>query len=179
MGMKRVFAFVLVGLGVLSIALGLLFLVGAAGKPSRYAVSGVALVVGAVAAAVGVALHRRADTESPLQLRAEILDLARRKNGEISRADVAAALGARMPGAEPVLEELQRTGVCKPTDRDGQSYFLFASLQPRLLIRKCRFCTYEAPLGDDRKVCPNCGGALDTTRAARSVSGNDDYGMDG
>ena len=179
MGMRRVVGFVMVGLGVLLVALGLLFLVGAAGKTSRYVVAGTGLVVGAVSAAIGVALHRRADTESPLQLRAEILDLARRKNGEFSRADIAAALGARMPRAEPVLEELQRTGVCKPTDRDGQSYFVFASLQPRLVIRKCRFCTYEAPLGDGRAVCPNCGGALDTTRATRSVSGNDEYGMDG
>ncbi|MBI5160772.1 MAG: hypothetical protein HY996_05075 [Micrococcales bacterium] len=176
--MKRGLAFALVGVGVLLVALGLLFLVGAAGQTSRLVVAGAGLVVGAACAAIGVAMHRRADAESPETLRAAILDLARQKNGEVSRADVAAALGARMPKAEPVLDELVRNGVCKATDRDGHPYLVFESMQPRLVIKKCRFCTYEAPLGDDRATCPNCGGALDTVRTARSVSGGDAYGMD-
>ena len=35
------------------------------------------------------------------------------------------------------------------------------------------------PMAADRDKCPNCGGALDTVRAARSASADDEYGMDG
>lgn len=178
MGMRRGLGFVLVGLGVVLVAVGLLFLVGAAGRTSRYVVAGAGLGLGALCTALGVRAHRRADAESPKRLRADLLALARREDGEVSRADVTAALGARGAGAEAVLEALVQDGTCKVTERDGQRYYVFASLQPRLVIRRCRFCSYEAPLGEERATCPHCGGALDTVRAPRAASSGDTYGMD-
>lgn len=177
--MKRLGAMVLIGLGVLLVALGLLFIVGAAGKASRFAVAAAGLAVGAIAIVAGVVVHRRADRETPDRIASEILELARRKNGEVSWADVAATLGQRVSLAEPVIDELVRRGTCKRTDREGQRFLVFDGLQPRLIIRRCKYCKTEAPIGDAREQCANCGGPLETVREARGASAGDLYGMDG
>lgn len=124
-------------------------------------------------------LHRRADRETPDRIANEILELARQRDGELSWSDVAAALGPRTNLAEPVVDELVRRGNCKRTDREGKRFLVFDGLQPRLMIRRCKFCKTEAPIGDPREQCSNCGGPLETVRQARGASRSDLYGMDG
>lgn len=156
--------------GVIVIAFGLLFLVGASGQVRRVAIGCVGLGLGGLAVGVGVRNYKRADLWSPEQVRAEILDSARRKNGELALGDIEARLGRRFRVAGPVLEHMQLEGVASLGHEEGERYFVFPHLQPRLMVRFCRYCDAEFPISEERDDCPNCGGLLETQVARRSIS---------
>jgi predicted RNA-binding Zn-ribbon protein involved in translation (DUF1610 family) len=175
--MKRLGAVVLVLLGTGLMLLGLLFLMGAAGRGHRYAVAAAGLGGGAVLVGAGVRLFKSAEAASPEQLRAEILELARRRSGELAWSDVEAALGRRAEGARRALAALEEEGLCRRQDKAGASFWVFEDLQPRLLVVRCQFCQAELSPGAAAKQCPNCGGTLETRVERRSFS-DGDYKMD-
>ena len=168
---------VVFGVGLAS--LGLLFLLGAAGRGSRYAIAVLGLALGGMVAGLGVRLFKQGEASSPEQLRAEIWALAAKRSGEISEADVEAALGRRAAGAGAVLAALEGDGRCRRgRSRDGAEYFIFPELQPRLMVKRCQFCKEELPLQQSLTQCPNCGGTFKTDLESRSLSGEDIYNMD-
>ena len=176
--MKRIFAVLLTVVGISLVLLGLLFMLGAAGRIYRYVVAVVCLALGGALAGLGVRFFKQAEAASPEQLRAELLKLARRRNGEISEADVAAALGRRAPAAETELAAMVEQGLCRRRHAEGAVYYLFEELQPRLVVRRCEFCKAELPLESEITECPNCGGTIKTQVESRSLSGGDHYSMD-
>lgn len=176
--MKRLGAVILVLVGIGLIGLGLLFLIGAGGKPYRYAIGAAGLALGAVAVGFGVRLFKQANQLLPDYIRAEILVLAERHNGEISEPDLMAALGARWPNALEPLSQLLSQAVCRKRVVDGADYYVFEDLQPRLTVRRCEFCDAEIPLDDTLTSCPNCGGTIKTAVEKVSLSKDESYSMD-
>lgn len=174
---KRLGGVVLVLLGIGAIAVGLLFLLGAAGKTSRYAVAVISLALGAVLAGVGIRLFKVAAAASPEQLRAELLALAGRHGGELSPAQLAAALGQRAALAAPVLATLEAEGLCQREARGAGFAHIFPGLQARLVVRRCAFCDAEVSISETATECPRCGGLLSSGTAARPDAA-DAYRMD-
>lgn len=164
--------------GVFLIAFGLLFLVGAGGQMRRVVIGCAGLGLGAVAVGFGVRNFKRADWWSPEQLRADILEAARHKNGELAMSDIEARLGRRVRVVEPVLERMGLDGVTERGHRDGERYYVFPHLQPRLMVRFCRYCDAEFPISEERNDCPNCGGVLETQVARRSISEGEVFSME-
>jgi hypothetical protein len=176
--MKRLAGVALVLGGVGLVLLGLLFLVGAAGRAGRYLVGVVSLTLGGTVAGLGARLVKEAAAASPERLRAEILELARRRSGEVSEAEVGAELGTRAAGAPAVLAALEGERLCVRRSREGATYFVFESLQPRLVVRRCEYCNAELPVSGNVTSCPTCGGSVKTQVESRSLSGGDAYRMD-
>ncbi len=176
--MKHLAAAILIGLGVLAVLFGLLFIVGAAGRPARYAIGGISLTLGAVVAGFGVRLFRKAQAEHPDRIGAEIMHLAEQKNGELSSDDLRALLGERFLLAAPVLANLRDAGICRPREASGAVFYTFPDLQPRLTMRRCEFCEAELPLDDAAATCPHCGGQIKTQVARLAVSDEEFYGLD-
>lgn len=176
--MKHLFAIVLVVVGILAALLGILFLIGAAGQTGRYLVSLASLVTAAVTLGFGLLLFRQAKRLDPELIRAEILELAQKKNGELSQQDIQALLAKRFDAAAPVLLQMQQRGVCQMASKDGVTYYNFLSLQPRLTIRRCEFCQAELPLAATLVSCPQCGGTVTTEVQQVSLSNSKLYGMD-
>ena len=176
--MKRLAAVLLCALGIVLVLLGLLFLMGAGGRPYRYLIAVGCLATGGSLTGLGVRFFKQADAVSPEQLRADILALAQRRSGEISAGDVMAALGRRAAGAQAVLEALVAEGLCQRRSVKGAAYYVFQGLQPRLLVRRCEYCNAELPLAEETATCPSCGGTVKTQRESRSLSAGDDYKMD-
>ncbi len=160
------------------VAIGLLFLVGAAGQAARYAVALLLLAAGAILIGLGVRLYKQAEAVSPEQLRGEILDVARRHNGEIAWADVEAALGVRARHATGVLDAMTAEGLCERLPKAGSWYYVFRDLQPRLAVRSCEYCGAQFRITDAATTCPSCGGQVKTRVESRSVEGADVYSMD-
>ncbi len=175
--MKRVAGILLVLFGVGLVLLGLMFLI-TGGKASRYLTAVAGLGLGGVAVGVGVRLYKKADASSPAQIRAELLALAGRHNGELSEADVAGGLGRRATLAEAELSAMVQQGLCRREDKGGAAYYVFEEMQPRLMVRRCEFCKAELPLQEQVSECPNCGGTIETRVERRSLSEDDYYGMD-
>ncbi len=176
--MKRLAAVLLIVCAVGLILLGLLFAMASGGGSHRLLIGVAGLGLGAVAGGFGLRLYKQADAASPAQLRAEILELARRRNGEISQADVLAQLGRRSAGAADVLAELVAEKLCSRGVKDGAAYYLFADLQPRVMIRRCEFCQAQLPLSEELLSCPECGGSFDLKVERRSLAEEDAYSMD-
>lgn len=176
--MRRLFAGGLVAAGGILVALGLLFVIGSGGQARRVAIGVVLLVIGAVVAGVGVRMHRQEEAMRPEQLRAEILELARRRSGEISETDIEAALGRRASSAETVLRTMVADGECQRSSVEGITYYTFPDLQPRLAVRRCQFCSAELPLSRDLATCPSCGGLIRTEVRRVAASREDEYSMD-
>ncbi|RLE22637.1 MAG: hypothetical protein DRJ65_13460 [Acidobacteria bacterium] len=173
----RARASLLAAAGIILIAFGLLFLVGAGGQMRRVAVGFIGLTAGALTTGFGIRNYKRAELWSPEQLRADILDLAQRKNGEIAMSDIEAELGHRVRVVGPVLEKMALEGLSRKTHQGGSDYFVFKHLQPRLMVRFCRYCDAEFPISEERDDCPNCGGALHTQVARRSISEGEVFSM--
>jgi hypothetical protein len=176
--MKRALAVAAVVPGVVLLLFGLLFLVGSAGKGRRLAVAAVSLAAGAVLAGLGLRTWRRADAESPERLRADILALAKERNGEVAMTGVAARLGDRLAAARPVIETLATEGLCERRSSGGAVYLVFPSLQPRLTVRRCQYCHAELPIAEDVTTCPSCGGTVTAAVVRRSMAAGEAFAMD-
>lgn len=176
--MKHFGAALLVTVGVIATLFGLLFLVGASGRPSRWAIGGVSLALGAAVVGFGVRLFKEAQSETPDRIGAEIMALAKREDGELSTDDIRALLGERFALAIPVLAQMRDAGICRQRDEGGTAFYLFPDLQPRLALRRCEFCQAELPLGTGLSTCPQCGGLVTTQVARLAVSDAEYYGID-
>lgn len=165
-------------LGVVLLLLGLLFLVGSAGKARRLVVAAISLAGGAVLTGLGVRFWRRAEAESPEQLRAEILALARERNGEVAQPEIAARLGDRFAAAQGVLDALATEGLCQRKSAGSVIHLVFPSLQPRLQRRVCEYCRAELPISEDVTTCPSCGGTVSTRVVRQSMAAGAVFGMD-
>ncbi|MCD4748764.1 MAG: hypothetical protein K8R59_05255 [Thermoanaerobaculales bacterium] len=176
--MNRGAAAAIVGAGVIFILFGLLFLVGSAGQVRRIATAGVCLVSGALVTGFGVRRFKEAEARSPERIRAEILDLAKREDGEISRAEIFSVLGKKSHAADPVLDALVLEGICSRMPRDGAFYFTFPDLQPRLTVLRCDYCSTEQDISSDLERCPGCGGPLSPQVVIRSLSDGSIFSMD-
>ena len=168
----------LVVFGVLLILLGLLFIMGSAGRAYRFVIAAVSLTLGAVMAGLGIRFFKQADLVLPEQLRAEIMQLARERNGEVSEADIRAQLGRRFPHADKVLADMRLENLCQLQKRAGEIYYVFPDIQPRLTIRRCQYCDAELPLDQQLDSCPNCGGSIETDVEQLSLSKKEFYSMD-
>lgn len=173
--MKRTIGALLVAGGVGLVLLGLLFLLGAAGQGSRYVIAVISLALGGLLMGVGLRIYRQGIAASPETLRAEILALAHRQDGEISWGEVEAALGS---GIGAVLQAMEEEGLCQCRRKDNATYYVFQSLQPRLMVRRCEYCKAELPFAEEVAACPNCGGTVKTQKESRSLSSGDHYSMD-
>jgi hypothetical protein len=175
--MKRLFASVAILIGVGLVALGLLFLLASGRSPYRLPIAIGLMLTGA--AAIGLALRslQRARAEDPEQLRAEILALAQRQDGETSFAELQAALGPRFIRAQSVLAELTSAGTCIAERKLGTTYYRFPELLPRLHVRRCEYCQAELSLGEALSKCPQCGGTVKTQVEQRTLESKM-YGMD-
>lgn len=171
-------AVVVVAGGVLMILFGLLFLVGASGQARRVVIGIAGLGLGAVAAGCGVRALKLALAGSEERIRAQIMALAERHNGEISEEEIAAELGTRAKAAEKVLQGLLNSGICRRENHNGGVFYIFPKLQPRLLVRYCTYCKTEFDLTEDIDKCPNCAGPIETRVASFSMSTGGYFHMD-
>lgn len=160
--MRLAVGIALVAGGVALVALGLLFLVAAKGELHRYAVGAAGLALGGALAGGGVRLFRRARAALPAYVRAELLALARRRDGRLAAGDLLAAFGPRHETARQEAEALCREGRCERQAAEGTTWYVFPDLLPRLAVRRCTYCRAELPLDADLTTCPSCGGALRT-----------------
>ena len=165
--------------GVVLVLGGLLFLVGAGGQSQRYLIGALAIAIGAGAAWLGARTARAADAASPDRVRHEVLALAERHDGELSMAEVEAALGVRFGVAREVLRSMADESTCRRVERGGATRWIFESLLPRLMLRRCPYCDHELPVAEEVHQCPHCGGQVELKVEARSLGEGEHYGMDG
>jgi len=153
------------------VLLGLLFLIASRSDGHRLPVGMAMLVAGLCLLAAGVTVFRQGIRQSPERIQQEILGLARRNHGEVSRETLDAALGSG-DLVEQQVRALVERGVARQSSREGRRILVFPDYLLELVVKKCPFCGNDYPVRDEVEKCPGCGADLKISR--EKVSGPDD-----
>jgi hypothetical protein len=152
-------------LGVILLAVGLVFLIAAIQKPTRLLVALALFVPGAgLAAWVGIR-WRRARQLSPSVLDGRIIELAAANDGEITQAQIMSTLDVPDAASRAALARLEAEGQCRQEKRKEKTVFVFAGLKESKVFRRCAYCGSNYSVREPLHKCPNCGGDLEIVKA--------------
>lgn len=163
-------------IGLPGAVLGFLFLAAARGDSSRQATGIILVAAGIFLAAGGIFLFLKGMAMRPAGIRARLLKLARRGNGELTPEEITAALG----DSDAVRAEMNiflRSGLAKETVKENRKIYLFSDFQHHLIMKACPYCGNDYPVRDDIERCPTCGGDLKLKSETTSLE-DDPWYMD-
>lgn len=166
--MNRTVLFLVIGVAVVLIVVGLIFLCGMAGEGAsifRLLISLILLGTGGGLAFWGGTSLRRAVSLAPDNLDDQITRLARQRGGELTLAQVVSALKAPDEAVEEALALLMDRGQAFPEYRQERGeVYVFPGLKAARMVRRCESCGTEYSVKEAVYVCTRCGGKVSVTR---------------
>ncbi len=162
--MKRTLAVLATVFSIPLLAFGVIFLIAAVANPSRIFVAAALLLTGGALLLWGALTLRRLAEISPEALATGIVDLARTLGGEVTAAQVQAQFHISNAMALAALERMRGQGECEREQRAGRDVYLFKSVMPAKVIKRCSYCGSTFPVKVALRDCPNCGAALDVVK---------------
>jgi len=163
--------------GILTILLGILFIIASKNEGSRLATGIVLIGTGTVMLVPGIILFKKGILLTPEGIGKKILKLAGKHNGHISMEVITAEVGDS-DAVRFKLIEMTRQGVSKEIKKDGRLFYIFRDFQPKLMVKKCPYCGNDYPVRDNIENCLSCGGDLKIKN--ESVTMDDDkFSLDG
>ncbi len=163
--MNRLIAFILLTVGAVMLALGLLFLCAAVNDTGRLPLSLILMFLGGGLAAGGALMLRRQRELSPDTVADRVLALAQADDdAELSVAEMVAGLGLPEAAVVKGLDLLEKRGRYRREYRDDRTVYVFPGLKKSKLIRKCAYCGRTYSVKEPIHVCPNCGGTVELVR---------------
>lgn len=162
--MKKLVAIIVVLLSIPFYTLGLLFLIAATTKGSRFPIALVLLVIATVLLVSGLRRLRRLAEISPEALRTGAVEMARRLGGELTVSQLRAEYRISHELAASTLEKLHAEGTCTREERGERTVYVFKGLLPSLAEKVCPYCGTKLPVRTALRKCPNCGAQLEITK---------------
>jgi len=162
--MRKSFAVLAAIVAVPLLALGVVFLIAAVGRPSRILVAVVLLSIGSLSLLWSVLTLRREAEISPESLATGIVDLARTLGGEVTVAQVQAQFHIPNQMAFGALERMCGHGECQREQRPDHDVYVFKSVMPAKVIKRCAYCGSTFPVKSPMRECPNCGATLEVVK---------------
>jgi len=174
--MKKILGSLAIIFSILLIILGILFLIASGKGVNRFVIGLVMLVIAFFVFIVGMKLIKGVPVVlSPENLRFEIINLAKKFNGEIFLSQLYSMFG-KDSNFLLIIDQLVSEGVAEEILKDGGKVYLFKDFQSTMLIKKCPYCGNDYPVRDDVEVCPTCGGDLKMLK--NKVQSNDNFSLD-
>lgn len=163
--MNRNTALIVIGISVVFLSGGLLFLCAASNQPSRLPLALILLVIGAALATFGGLTIRRLRDLDPENLSDRITALAEKTpEAEVNLSQVVAELVVPDEAALAALNLLERKHQCRREHRDGQMVYVFPGLKEKKLVRRCAHCGSIFSVKEPLHQCPHCGGDVELVR---------------
>ena len=165
--MNRTVSYLAVGISVLLLVAGLIFLCGMAGKSAnifRLLVSLILLGTGGGLAFWGGTSLRRIRAIDPRNLSNRITRLARQGGGETTLSQAVSALNAPDEAVEEALGLLVESGQAYPEYRQDREVYVFPGLRAAKMVRRCESCGTEYSVKEPIYTCTNCGGKVEVVR---------------
>ena len=153
------------GLAVLFVLFGLIFVLGSQGQASTLLV-GIFMIVVAVAAGAFTA-RKLANLagQTPDAIDDRVLNLATMSGGEVTPGEVTGALQVPVAEVQASLERLVTKGLAEMKVRDGDLYYVFPGIATVRKVKRCAYCGTEVPLRETGMRCASCGGQLEIVDA--------------
>ena len=163
--MKRTVSYLVVGIAVLFLAAGLVFLCAATRDAGRLPLALILLVIGGGLAFWGGTSLRRTVALAPENLSDRITRLARQSGqGEITLSQAVSALKAPDEAVEEALRLLVERGQAYPEYREDREVYVFPGLREAKVIRRCESCGTEYSVKEPIYTCTQCGGKVAVVR---------------
>ncbi|HOT77594.1 MAG TPA: zinc ribbon domain-containing protein [Candidatus Wallbacteria bacterium] len=156
MGKKTVY-YIMIAAGAAFILLGLLFLIASMTNPARMNIAAVSGFIGAALMYFSFSAIAHINFNSPDNLAALILKIARKNNGYFTAAEVIARLNITAEKFDEVIDYMLRGRMASEETRDGAIVYKTDSAGSTVK-RKCEFCGSEFNVRDSLTSCPSCGG---------------------
>lgn len=163
--MNRTMSYLVIGVAVLFLAGGLVFLCAATSNAGRLPLALILLVIGGGLAFWGGTSLRRAVALDPENLSDRITRLARRSGqGEMTLSQAVSALNAPDEAVERALSLLVERGQAYPEYREDREVYVFSGLRAAKLVRRCESCGTEYSVKEPIYTCTKCGGKVEVVR---------------
>lgn len=162
--MRKTLAIIVALLSIPFFTVGLLFLIAATTKGSRFPIALAFLAIATVLLVSGLRRLRRLAEISPAALRTEAVELARRLGGELTASQLRAEFRLPQELAAGTLEKLVAEGTCTREQREERTVYVFKGLLPSMAEKVCPYCGTKLPLRAALRKCPNCGAQLEITK---------------
>jgi len=154
-----------IGLAVVLLAVGLVFLCAATNDAGRLPLALILLVIGGGLAFWGGTSLRRAIALDPENLSDRITRLARQSGqGEVTLSQAVSALNAPDEAVEEALRLLVEREQVYPEYRKDREVYVFAGLRAARMIRRCESCGTEYSVKEPIYTCTRCGGKVEVVR---------------
>jgi len=157
---KRILYVVVYVIGVALVALAILFFIASSSNPSRVGTAVACGAAGIGAFFTGSILKRNSDTNNPILIDRDIITLAAKYDGRLTVDMAVSELEITRPQALESLDRLVDAGVARPEVNPTGQHYIFASVKPKRMIRRCIYCGREFPLAQPVTVCSYCGGTV-------------------
>jgi len=163
--MNRTVSYLVIGVAVLFLVGGLVFLCAATHSTGRLPLAVILLAIGGGLAFWGGTSLRRAVALDPDKLDDRITRLARQSgHGEVTLSQAVSALNAPDEAVEGALDLLVERGQAYPEYREGREVYVFPGLRTAKMIRRCASCDTEYSIKEPIYTCTKCGGKVEVVR---------------
>jgi hypothetical protein len=163
--MNKTVALIVLGVGVLMLGLGLLFLCASIRAPQRMILAILLIVIGGAGAAWAGTTYRRLSDVEPKRLADRIVEMVRLQGKfETTEAEAVAGLSAPAANVQQALDVLEARREAVPENRDDRRVYVFPNLKESKVERRCPYCGAQFPVKQALSQCPNCGGNLELKR---------------
>jgi hypothetical protein len=163
--MNRTISYLAMGIAILFLAAGLVFLCAATRDAGRLPLALILLVIGGGLAFWGGTSLRRAIAVDPENLSDRITRLARQSgHGEVTLSQAVSALKAPDEAVEEALRLLVERGQAYPEYREDREVYVFPGLRTAKMVRRCASCGTEYSVKEPIYTCTQCGGKVEVVR---------------
>jgi hypothetical protein len=163
--MNRIVSYLAIGVAVVLLVTGLVFLCAASRDAARLPLVLILLVVGGGLAFWGGTSLRRTIALDPENLSDQITRLARQSGGgEMTLSQAVSALNAPDEVVEEALRLLVERGQAYPEYRQDREVYFFPGLRAAKMVRRCESCGTEYSVKEAIYICTQCGGKVEVVR---------------
>lgn len=163
--MNRTTSYLVIGVSVVLLVVGLLFLCAATRNAARFPLALGLLVIGGGLAFWGGTSLRRTVALDAENLSDRISRLARQSGqGEVTLSQAVSALNAPDEAVEEALRLLVERGQAYPEYRQDREVYIFPGLRATKMVRRCESCGTEYSVKEPVYTCTRCGGKVEVVR---------------
>ncbi len=163
--MNRTTSYLVIGVSVVLLVVGLLFLCAATRNAARFPLALGLLVIGGGLAFWGGTSLRRTVALDAENLSDRISRLARQSaQGEVTLSQAVSALNAPDEAVEEALRLLVERGQAYPEYRQDREVYVFPGLRATKMVRRCESCGTEYSVKEPVYTCTRCGGKVEVVR---------------
>jgi hypothetical protein len=125
--------------------------------------------------AVGKAVkdeYQDSKRRTPANIDIEVTQLAKRKMGKVTTADVTSELKLSSKEAKDAFKRLKASGDCTEVPQGHYVLYVFGAFLEKIRVWKCEYCAAKVTEDPGHDKCTSCGGKLQVAEETVETTGS-------